>query len=97
MTSSLSTKVWKEQIELDRLQQPQLREHSANLQAIVRLLNNMRDIRANKKLTSVKQLNSISCLKIQFDKLKKETGLLSSEISFQVARNEPLVSRTLQL
>ena len=75
MTSSFSKKVLIEQDELDRLQQRQLREHSPELQAMVRLLNNMRDITANKKLTAEEQLNSISGLQIQFDKLKKETGL----------------------
>ena len=66
-----------EQAELDRLQQRQLREHSPELQVMVRLLNNIRDITANKKLTEEEQLNSISGLQIQSDKLKKETGLLS--------------------
>ena len=64
-----------EQAELDRFQQRQLREHSAELQAIMRLVNNMRNISANKKLTAEERLDSISCLQIQFDKLKKETGL----------------------
>ena len=74
-----------EQAELDRLQQRQLREHSPELQAMVRLLNNMRDITANKKLTAEKQLNSISGLQIQFDKLKRVTGLLSSTMPPQLA------------
>ena len=43
------------QAELDRLQQYQLREHSPELQAMVRLLNNMRDITVNKKLTAEEQ------------------------------------------
>ena len=45
----------------------------------------MRDITANKKLTVEEQLNSISGLQIQFDKLKKETGLLSGTMPSQVA------------
>ena len=44
LTSSFSKKVLIEQAELDRLQQRQLREHSLELRAIVRLLNNMREI-----------------------------------------------------
>ena len=40
---------------------------------------------ANKKLTAEKQLNSISGWQIQFDKLKKETGLFSGAIRLQVA------------
>ena len=69
-----------EQAELDRLLQRQLREYSPELQAMVRLLNNMMDITANKKLNAEERLNSISGLQIQFDKLKKETGLLSGAI-----------------
>ena len=71
MTSRFSKKVLIEQAELDRLQQRQLREYSAELQAMVRLLNNMMDITANKKLNAEERLNSISCLQIQFDKVKK--------------------------
>ena len=50
MTSSYSKKVLIEQAELDRLQHRQLREHSPELQTMVRLLNNMTDITAYKKL-----------------------------------------------
>ena len=56
---------------------------------MVRLLNNMRDITANKKLTAEKQFNSISGLQIQFDKLKKETGLLIGTMPPQVALEVP--------
>ena len=52
MTSSLFKNVLIEQAELDRLQQRQLREHLPEFQAMVRLLNNMRNITANKKLTA---------------------------------------------
>ena len=89
MTSSISNKVLIEQAELDRLQQRQLREHSPEFQAMVRLLSNMRDITANKKLTAEEQLNSISGLQIQFDKLKKETELLSGTMPPQVAFEAP--------
>ena len=71
--SSFSKKVLIEQAELDRLQQRQLREYLPYLQAMVRLLNNMMDIKANKKLNAEERLNSISGLQIQFNKLKKET------------------------
>ena len=57
-----------EQDELDLLQQRQLREYSPELQATVRLLNNMVDNTANKKLNAEERLNSISGLQIQFDK-----------------------------
>ena len=76
MTSSFSKNVLIDQAELDRLHERQLREHLPALQAMVRLLHNMRDITANKKLTVEEQLNSIFGLQIQFDKLKKETGFL---------------------
>ena len=45
--SNFSKKVLIEQAELYRLQQRQLREHLPELQAIVRLLNNIMDITAN--------------------------------------------------
>ena len=85
ITNSFSKKVLIDQAKLDRHQQRQLREHSPELQAMVRLLNNMRDITGNKKLTAEEQLNSISGLQIHFDKLKKETGLLSITMPPQVA------------
>ena len=89
MTSSLSKKVLIEQAELDRLQQRQLHEHSTELQARVRLLNNMREITANKKRTAEERLNLISGMQIQFDKVKKEIWLLSGAIPHQVAREAP--------
>ena len=93
MTSSFSKKLLIEQAELDRLQQRQLREHSAELQAMVRLLINMMDITANKKLNGEDRLNSISNLQIQFDKLKQETGMLSGANQPQVAHKAPLTAR----
>ena len=39
-----------EQAKLNRFQQRQVREHSPDLQAMVRLLNKMRDITANRNL-----------------------------------------------
>ena len=92
MTSNFSKKVLIEQAELDRLQQHQLREHSPELQAMVRLLNNMRDIIRNKKLISEQRVNLISILQIQFDKLKKETGILSGAIPPQIAREATLAT-----
>ena len=94
--SGFCKKVLIEQAELDRLQQQQLREYSPELQAMVRLLNNMMDITANKKLNAEEQLNSISGFQIQFDKLKEETGLLSGAIQPQVANEAPLAARPVQ-
>ena len=56
----------------------------------------MRDITANKKPTVAQRLNSISGLQIQFDKLKKETGLLCGAIPLQVAFESPLAARPVQ-
>ena len=80
MTSSFAKKVLIEQAELDRLQQRQLRDYSPELQAMVRLQNQIRDLMASKKLSAEERLNSISELQIRFDKLKKETGVLSGII-----------------
>ena len=96
MMGSFSKKVLIEQAELFRLQQRQLREYSPELQAMVRLLNNMMDIMANKKLNAEERLNSISVLQIQFDKLKTETILLSGAIQPQVAHEAPLAARPVQ-
>ena len=56
----------------------------------------MTDITANKKLIAKEGLNSISGLQIQFDKLKKEPGLLSGVIPPLVARKAPLASWPVQ-
>ena len=45
----------------------------------------MRDIMSRKKLTSEKRINLISELQIRFDKLKKETGVLSGFMPAQAA------------
>ena len=55
MTSSFTKTILIEQFELDHIQQRQLREHSPELKAILRLLNNMKDITAHKKLTAEKR------------------------------------------
>ena len=94
--STFSKNVLIEQAELDRLQQRQLREYSPELQAMVRLLTNMMDIPANKNLNAEERLNSISGLQIQFDKLKKDTGLLRGAIQPQVAHEAPLAARPVQ-
>ena len=87
----------REQSELDRLQHRQLRKHSPELQATVRLLNNMMNIRVNKKLNAEERLNSIFGLQIQFDKFKKETGLLCGAIQPQVALEAPPAAWPVQL
>ena len=83
MTNSFTKKILIEQAELDRLQQRQLRDYSPKLQAMGRLLNDIRDIMANKKLSAEERINMISGLQIRFDKLKNETGVLSGALPFQ--------------
>ena len=56
----------------------------------------MRDITANKKLIAEERINSISGLQIQFDKLRKETKLLSGAIPLQVALEAPPAARPVQ-
>ena len=97
MTSSFSKKVLIVQAELDRLQQRQIREHSPELQAMVRLLNNMRDIMANRELTAEERLNSISDMQILFDMLKKETGVLSGAFTARPALEPPPATPHMQL
>ena len=63
---------------------------------MVRLFNNIRDIRANKKLTAEERLNSISGLQIQFDMLKKESAFLSGAIQLQIAIETSPAARTVQ-
>ena len=78
-----------EQAELNRLQQRQLWNYLPELQAMVSLLN-------NKTLNAEELLNFIYGLQIQFDKLKKETELLSNVIQPQVAHKAPLEARPVQ-
>ena len=97
MTSRFSKKVLIEQAELDRLQQRQIREDSPELQAMARLLHNIRDIMVNRKLTAEERLNSISDMQIRFDKLKKETGVLNGAFPAWPALEPPPVAPQMQL
>ena len=90
MTNSFTKKILIEQAELDRLQQRQLRDYSPELQADGRLLNDIRDIMANKTLSAEERMNMISGLQIRFDNLKKETGVLSSALPVQAVSAPPL-------
>ena len=97
MISSFSKKVLIEQAELDRGEQRQIREHSTELQAMAGLLNNMRDITANSKRTAEERLNSISDMQIRFDKLNKETGVLSGALPARPALEPPPAAPQMQL
>ena len=63
---------------------------------MVRLLNNMREITANKKLTADQQLNSISSFQIQFDKRQKVTGMFSGTMPPQVSFEAQPAARPVQ-
>ena len=52
---------------------------------------------ANKKLTGEERLNSISDMQIQFDKLKKETGVLSGALQARPALEPPPAAPQMQL
>ena len=52
---------------------------------------------ANKKLTAEERLNSISDMQIRFDKLKKETGVLSGALSARFALEPPPAAPQMQL
>ena len=90
ITNSFTKKILIEQGELDRLQQRQLRDYSPELQAMGRLLNDIRDIMESKKLSAEERMNMISGLQIRFDKLKKETGVLSGALPVQAVPAPPL-------
>ena len=52
---------------------------------------------ANKKLTAEERLNSISDRQIRFDKLKKETGVLSGALRARPALEPPPAAQQMQL
>ena len=54
-----------------------------------RLLNDIRDIMASKTLSAEERMNMIFGLQIRFDKLKKETGVLSGALSVQAVPAPP--------
>ena len=64
---------------------------------MARLLTHMRDSMANNKLTAEKRLNSISDMQIRFDKLKKETGVLSGALLARPAFVPPPAAPQMQL
>ena len=90
MTSSFSKKVLIEQGELDLLQQRQLRDYSPELQSMARLQNHIRDRMSRKNLSAEELLTLISGEHIYFDKLTKETGVLSGTLPAQAASAPPL-------
>ena len=64
---------------------------------MARMLNTIRDIMANKTLTAAKRLNSISDMQIRFDKIKKETGVLSGACPARPALEPPPAAPQIQL
>ena len=83
MTNSFTTKILIKQRGLGKIKQRQLRDYSPQLQVMGRLLNDIKDIMASKKLSAEERMNMISSLQIRFDKLKKEIGVLSDALPAQ--------------
>ena len=76
--SNFVKRVLIEQAELDRLQQRQLRDYSPELHSMS-LLNNQINYIINKtNMTAEEKLNLLSTAQARFDKLNKDTGVLSS-------------------
>ena len=61
------------------------------------LLNNMRKIMANNKLTTEKRLNFISYMQIQFNKLKKKRLVLSGALPARPTLEPPPAALQMQL
>ena len=89
MTKSFTKKILIKQAVLDRLQQRQFCDNSPELQAMGRLLNNIRDIIASKKLSAEERMNMISGLQIRFDNLNIGTGVLSGALPIQAGFAPP--------
>jgi hypothetical protein len=77
MSKSFIKKVLIEEGELDRLQQRQLRDYSAELQSMAHLQTKMAEILARTDLSAQKKLNLLSGQQNRFDKIKKDIGVLS--------------------
>ena len=90
MTNSFTMKILIKQAELDYLQQRQLCDFSPELQVMGRLLNDIRDIMARTNLSAEERMNMIFSLQIRFDKLKKETKVLSGALPAQAVSEPPL-------
>ena len=67
-----------EQAELDRMQQRQLKEYSPELHSLARLQTYMAETIARKDLSTEQKLNLLSSYQNHFDKLQRDTGVLSS-------------------
>ena len=86
-------KILIKQAKLDYLQQRQLCDFSPELQVMGRLLNDIRDIMARTNLSAEKRMNMIFSLQIRFDKLKRETKVLSGALPAQAVSEPPLPVR----
>ena len=67
-----------EQAELDRMQQRQLKEYSPELQSLARLQTHMAETLARNDWSSEQKLQLLSSYQSRFDKLQRETGVISS-------------------
>jgi hypothetical protein len=75
--SSLVKKVLIEKAELDRMQQRQLRDYSPDLHALAELQTQMALVLANKKMSPEQKLSLLSNYQGRFNKIKKDTGVLT--------------------
>ena len=87
--SSFTRKVLVEEDELNRLQQRQLREYSPELQSMVELRNNITDVLDNKSMSTAEKLNLFGTYQARFNKLKKDTGILTSSVPPIEAKEVP--------
>ena len=76
--SSFVKKVLVEQAELDRMQQRQLKEYSPELHSLAWLQTHMAETLARKDLSTEQKLQLLSSYQSHFDKLQRDTGVLSS-------------------
>ena len=76
--SSFIKKVLVEQGELDRMQQRQLKDYSPELSALARLRTQMAETFSRKDLSDEQKLQLIYSYQSRFDKLQRDTGVLTS-------------------
>ena len=76
--SSFIKKVLVEQAELDRMQQRQLKEYSPELHSLARLQTYMAKTLGRNDLTTEQKLQLLSSYQSRFDKLQRDTGVLSN-------------------
>ena len=79
--SSFVKKVLVDQAELDRMQQRQIKDYSPELHSLARLQTLIAETLARKDIPDEKKLELLYSYQSRFDKLQRETGVLSSNSS----------------